>query len=338
MTQNNNNDGEENEIEQIEDSSNENNTDISSVPKDRMKQFILDQILNADGKDTEANEADSNQLEDQPNEGESQNDDSDSTEQEEGNEVLSQSDEDDSDSSGNLSRGVKKRIDKLTAKRREAEAEIVRLKQELEETKSSRQVEEVKIVDQKNPFANLNTSDEIAAEIAQARSVKRWCEEHSDGYTVTNEDGTERTYSREEITQIKLNALDALEEHLPARQAYIRTHEQVEPIAKKEYGNIWNSLDSRERKIANAFVKAFPEVTKFPDWKMIVGDYISGLQSRESRSKNGQKTIKKAPVNPNPSSTAPKATTADRVEAAQRRFSKTGDKSDLKEILLNKFL
>lgn len=316
--------------------SHDNDTDIESVTRARLQSFLRNEFPTGDAEGTEATEDDSNQVEDQTSESEYE-DNAETTQNEEGNEVLSHSDEEDEDDSGNLPRGVKKRIDKLTAKRREAEAEVERLKQELEAAKTNPQVEEIKVNHANVPFSNLNTTAEIEAEIAQARSVKRWCEEHADGYTVENEDGTERHYSREEIVQIKLNAIDALEEHLPKRAAYIQTKDKVEPLAKQVYGNIWGKMDTRERKIADAFIKAFPEITKFPDYKLLVGDLVSGMKSREQRTKQGQ-VVKKAPSVPRPSSAAPKANTVDRVNAAERRFSRTGDKSDLKDIILNKFL
>jgi hypothetical protein len=324
------------QAEQAEQVTNENNTDIEAVTKNRLKSFLSSHFSTDDAEETEATEDDSNQVESRSNDSE-QEDNTEATENEDDEEVLSHSDEEDG-VSGNLSRGVKKRIDKLTAKRREAESEVERLKQELEQAKTAPQSEELKVSHANVPFSNLNTMAEIEAETAQARSVKRWCEEHSDGYTVENEDGSERHYSKEEITQIKLNAIDALEEHLPKRTNYIRTKEQVEPVAKKVYGNIWGKMETRERKIADAFLKAFPEITKFPDYKILVGDLVTGMSVREQKSKNPNQVVKKAPSMPRPSSAAPKANSVDRLNAAERRFSKTGDKSDLKDIILNKFL
>jgi hypothetical protein len=333
---NDNEDNDQPQAENAEQVTNETDTDIDAVTRQRLKSFLMSEFSTDDAEETEATEDDSNQVEDQPSEGEQEGYAS-ATQNEEGNEVLSQSDEAEDEDSGNLPRGLKKRIDKLTAKRREAEAEVERLKQELQTAKTAPQSEEIRVNHSEVPFSNLNNMAEIEAEIAQARSVKRWCEEHSEGYTVENEDGSERHYSREEIVQIKLNAIDALEEHLPKRAAYIQTKTKVEPIAKQVYGNIWGKMDTRERKIADAFIKAFPEITKFPDYKILVGDMVSGMTAREQKTKQGQ-TVRKAPSMPRPSSAAPKATTVDRVVAAERRFSKTGDKADLKDIILNKFL
>lgn len=333
---NDNEDFDQPQADNAEQVSNKNNTDIESVTRARLKSFLSKEFSTGDAEETEATEDDSNQVEDQNVESEYE-DNTETTQDDDGKEVHSQSDEEDEDDSGNLPRGVKKRIDKLSAKRREAEAEVERLKQELAQAKTNPNVEEIKVNHSNVPFSNLNTTAEIVAETAQARSVKRWCEEHADGYTVENEDGTERHYSREEIIQIKLNAIDALEEHLPKRAAYIQTKEKIEPMAKQVYGNIWGKMDTRERKIADAFLKEFPEITKFPDYKLLIGDLVTGMKVREQKSKQGQ-VVKKAPSVPRPSSAAPRANTEDRVNAAERRFSQTGNKSDLKDIILNKFL
>lgn len=279
---------------------------------------------------TETAEAESNQAEDYEGDGE-QN----ATETEDSEEVHSQ-DEEETEDRG-LSKGVKKRIDKLVSKRREAEAEIAKLKEELEAARNQKTAPEPIVSIKDNPYSHVTSVAEIEKEVSQARSVRRWCEEHSEGYTATDAEGNETYYSAEEVKQIKLNAIDALEEHLPKRMQYVRAKENFENLAEKEYGIVWKKdADTREKQIAYQFLKAFPEITRFPDYKMVIGDYIAGVKARESR---GSKTVAKAPHNPRPSGSAPKANSADsRLKASEQRFKANASSDDLKEILLKKFL
>ena len=142
----------------------------------------------------------------------------------------------------------------------------------------------------------MNTIAEIEAEIAQARSVRNWAEENADGYTHTNEKGEEEYFDPAKMRQIKVNAMKAIEEGLPKRFQYIQARDQVEQIVAKEYP-WWNDKTAKERQIAEQFVNTFPAIKKFPDYKMVLGDYIRGVKAREAASK-GAKQFSKAPSQP----------------------------------------
>jgi hypothetical protein len=257
-----------------------------------------------------------------------------------GEEVHSQEEEaTDSEDSEFQTKGVQKRIDKLTALRKSAEEQAEKLKNELEQLKL--QVESNKsngIVitkDEGLPYAHINSLAEIDAEIAQARQVRRWCEENSNGVIVQNPDGTESEYSTDDVKRIKLNAIDALEEHLPKRLNYIQTKEKIDSIAYKEYPWL-KDKSSKERQIAEAFIKALPQITRFPDFNIIIGDYINGVKARESSQKGNN--IKKAPVQPT-SNYAPSSRYKDAGDVdAVRRYVKTNSSVDLTAIIKSKFI
>ena len=121
-----------------------------------------------------------------------------------------------------LPKGVKKRIDKLSAKRREAEAEVERLKQEVSRL-SQEATKPAQTPTADNPYANLSTLEEVSREADQAKQIRRWCEMNPDGAVVTGKDGSETEYTAEEVRNIKIKALDALEEHLPKRMQYLQS-------------------------------------------------------------------------------------------------------------------
>jgi hypothetical protein len=235
-----------------------------------------------------------------------------------------------------LPKGVKKRIDKLSAKRREAEAEVERLKEEVERL-SQEANKPARIPTPDNPYANLSTLEEVNREAEQAKQIRRWCEMNPDGAVVTNKDGSETDYSAEEVRNIKIKALDALEDHLPARAKYLQNYMQMEQVAVKEYP-WWKDKSAKERQIAESFIKHFPEIQKFPDYKVVVGDYIRGVQARESKAKSSGTPVK-APSQPRPSASPARVPQQDaNSQMAKKRFTVSQSRDDLSSIIANRFL
>jgi len=111
----------------------------------------------------------------------------------------------------------------------------------------------------------------------------------------------------------------------------------MEQVATKEYP-WWKDKASRDRQIAETFLKAFPEIQKFPDYKMVIGDYISGVKARESKAKTSG-VINKAPSQPRPSSAPTSIPSKDvKTQQAQKRFTASNSRDDLSTIIANRFL
>ena len=247
-------------------------------------------------------------------------------------------------------KGVQKRIDKLTALRREAEAKAKQLEEQVADLQNKLQAKPA--VDDApvrptpdNPYLHLQTQAEVDAAISEARKVRRWCEMHPDGTVVRDANGKETDYSAEDIRAIRLNATDALEEHLPRQLQYVQTRSQVDPLAEQEY-RWWKDRTSKEYAVAQNMLKVFPELRKFPDYKMVVGDYIRGAAERESKyaqqkaAATAKPVVKKAPAQPTrPTATPPSVTSKERIaQEAQGRFRKAPTTDALKDVLLNGFL
>lgn len=235
-----------------------------------------------------------------------------------------------------LPKGVKKRIDKLVAKRREAEAEIERMKAELERLgqEASKPARAAEI--RKNPFATLADESQIQAEAEKAKQIRRWCEMNPDGGVVKDAQGNETEYSAEQVRKIKVRAIDALEEHLPAQLAYVNNFKQVEQVASKEYP-WWKDKSSKERQIAEAFLQHFPEITRFPDYKMVLGDYIRGVKAREN-SKQNAPAQQRVPSQPKMSISPASQSKRPGNPNEMARFRSSGGKDDLADIIASRFL
>jgi len=235
-----------------------------------------------------------------------------------------------------LPKGVKKRIDKLTAKRREAESEVERLKLEVDNLRQEASQKPVRNHDPKNPYSNLTSMDLIQKEAEQARQIRRWCELNPDGATVKDKDGNETDYSAEDVRNIKIKSMDAIEEHLPKQARYLEQVNAMDQIAVKEYP-WWKDKAAKERVIAEKFLEAFPEIKRFPDYRVVVGDYLRGIQSREASSRT--KTVQRAPVQPRPGTTPAQRSERDaKSDGAKARFMKSTSSDDLADIIASKFL
>jgi hypothetical protein len=313
-----------------------NRTQSSEFNEQSLAAILRRDFGSLDDSETAAEPADNNGSEDQF--GDTIDGFSDSL-SEEGKEVHSQEEEATDSRDGEYTQGVQKRIDKLTALRKTAEEQAELLRGEVEELKAkveaAKSTEVVVKSDDSVPYANLNSIAEIEQEVAQARSVRRWCEENNHGVVVTNADGTETEYTSEDVKRIKLNAIDALEEHLPKRLNYVQTKSKVDSVAYKEYPWL-KDKSSKERQIAEAFIKAFPQITRFPDYNVVLGDYISGMRLREQRSKGSN--IQRAPIQPT-SSNAPTSRYKDNNDGgATNRYVKTNSQNDLAAIIASKFI
>lgn len=234
-----------------------------------------------------------------------------------------------------LPKGVKKRIDKLVAKRREAEAEVERMKAEMQRLEQEAQKPAQTARVRNNPFAQLTDPNQVVAEVEKAKQIRRWCEMNPEGAVVKDAEGNETEYSAEEVRRIKVQSLEAIEEHLPAQLAYINNFQQVEQLAAKEYP-WWKDKSSKERQIAEAFIQHFPEITRFPDYKMVLGDYIRGVKTRTSKS--GGAAPQRIPSQPKMSGVPASQPARAAGKSDLTRFRSSGGKDDLSDIIASRFL
>jgi len=290
-----------------------------------LKDILMKDFSLVDDSGTDTDESETNQSEDQTDENGFEEQNSEQSDEQDGERQETDADEE------ILPKNVQKRINKLTALRKDAESKLEEMQRRVQELEGKLTEESTPkyYKDQANPYSHLNSRAEIEAEIAQARQVRRWCEENADGVVITEENGNEKVYSTEDVRRIKLNAMDALEDHLPKRVNYLATKEQVDKVAETEY-RWYKDRSSKELQIANNFIKAFPEITKFPDYKMVVGDYIRGMQAREG---NKQRQIQKAPVQPTGTSSYPSSRKDSNARDATSKFLKSRTSSDLAEVL-----
>ena len=235
-------------------------------------------------------------------------------------------------------KGVQKRLNKLTALRREAEERSKKLEEELESIKRQ-QATPVKPATN-NPYAEFDTEDKVKAEYERQRKIRLFCERYPDGYY--DGEGDEGNISKDEIAKAKVAALRAIEEFLPQQAQYNQTSKEFKTMARKEFPWLDDPTDTRAS-AARKFIDAVPEIKKFPDYELYAAQLALGMVSYNSQKKNARNFVQNptVQVQPTQTSSAPRpAMRVDEVHAKEsmERFRRSGSVVDLAEVFKSKFI
>ena len=234
------------------------------------------------------------------------------------------------------SEGFQKRIDKLTYLRKQAEEQVEKLTEEVNSYKTKiSELETAALAPEptpENPFADIVDEEKVKSEYEQARKLRYMCEENPNGFQIG-----ESHYGPDEVHRMRINAMRAMEEHLPRQLQFIRHKTDFDKQALNQYP--WYSKpESQEYKLAQEVFKNFKNFKNFPDHKLFVGDYVAGLMARTA------KTIKKPAVRsaPNVQVKPTSARTASgnmdtNSRTVTSRYAQTQSRDDLKKAV-SKFL
>ena len=233
-----------------------------------------------------------------------------------------------------ISKGVDKRISKLTAQRKEAEERAKQLEQELETLKRQQAAPR----NEANPFNALTSEENIQAEYERQKEIRLFCERYPDGYY---EDGKE-PISKEQIAKAKVAAIKAVEDYLPQQMDYVEKSKAFKQASRKEFPWLDNATDKRAI-MAKRFVEAVPEIKRFPDYEIYAAHLANGMVSHQQQKAAAKQGIapQRVPVQPSstsmPSMSAPQANNAVAKQAAER-YRRTSSLDDLSEVFRNKFI
>ena len=201
-----------------------------------------------------------------------------------------------------LSKGVQKRINKLVAAKKAAQAELdtqkatlARLQSELESAKTSapaRQPEHSEFA------ASLQTFEKVKEEYDKAVEVILWCEDNADGGVIPLPNGEEHELTSAEVRIMKRTAMKRKEVELPQRMQYLQSQTAAESQVVKDFPWYSNPA-SEEYQFSQSVIKEFPEIKRRPDWKHVVGLLALGAKAyNESKAKKTATPIKRAPEQP----------------------------------------
>jgi len=229
--------------------------------------------------------------------------------------------------------GFQKRIDKLTALRKLAEENAEKLTEELETYKNKfselEKVSERPAPSADNPFTDLDTEEKIKTEYQQARDIRYRCEESPEGFTIG-----ETYFSSDQVRDMKLNALKAMEVQLPKQLEFVKARNHWKPLAQETYPWLKNK-ESQEFKLAQEVLKNFPKFKEFPDYELFVGDYVKGYMARNAAALTKNRPARAVPqMQIRPTSSPTNASKTDiTTRRVEDRYLKTQSRDDLKQIV-----
>ena len=252
-------------------------------------------------------------------------------------EVLSETEE----NSDEESLGFRKRIDKLTRQKREAQEKADALERELNEakTKLEQSVERpAPVQSAADPFADIWDASKLNDEWSKARNLKRWCEDNIDGCEIEGKE-----YSAEDVKQIKRRVEDAIDLHIPNRARFLQNYQQIKPIAEQLYP-WWKDRSAAEYTEAQAVLRQLPQIASLPEYQVLVGDFIAGRKLRLAQESakgkpSATRPLAKAPSQPGRPTAIPAKKDAAKVslENAKSKFTKSGTTTELAQVLKRMF-
>ena len=188
---------------------------------------------------------------------------------------------------------VQKRIDKLTARAKSAEEKVADLEAKLKETESvGVQKEVVSASSKADPLSEVQDARGLRDEIEKAMAVKRWCIENPDGGTVQAGD-KEIEIEAAQTRKMLADAEEMITIHVPRRERFIAEKVENERVARAEYPEMFKSGSDMEKAYHN-LLKAWPDVMRFPDYQLVIGDYMRGNAARMAKAAEAKAEPKKA--------------------------------------------
>lgn len=265
---------------------------------------------------------------------EGEEEDAGESEEEESSEESDESEHDEGDEE--LPKSVpklQKRVGKLTKKLRETEEERDAVRREVEELTGRLEKAEVTVLQPSpdNPLADVSSEADVTDRLSQMKAVRRWCQANPDGGEVQGKDGL-ITLTAEQVRERLAYAEDVIDA-APDRLAYLQQEKQNDEYAKVKYPELFKT-NSQERKLADNFLRMNPGIKRLPNWRLIIGDALRGMQVRLAEEKAKTNTTAKPVVKPKvpavkagntPVTTVRKAG----ADKATSRFLETGRSSDL---------
>lgn len=300
------------------------------IDEHSIAEFIKSNFLNDEGAAPATEEQQTESEPEQPTTEES------SDVEAEGQEEVDQpTDEDGSDSS--LSKGVQKRINKLVAakkaaqaKLQEQEARLAQMQKELEATKSIATTARPQQVS--SEVEALNSIPEVEAEYKRAVEVLMWCEDNPDGGELQAPNGETLEITADQVKAMRKVARRNKDMELPARFQYLQQQQASVPTTLQNFP-WWSKPESEEYQAAVSVVNEFPEMKRRPDWMHLAGIVVEGLKAFNQRAaQKPAAPIKKAPAQPAPKA-APAPVKDDSLNAHKRFVSNPSDKGGLSDLL-----
>jgi len=242
---------------------------------------------------------------------------------------------------------VQKRIDRLTAQKRELKEEAAAAKATAAALEARVKSLEANLVVAQptadDPLADVLDTATLDTTIRQAKAVRAWCIENPDGGAIPDGKGGEVEYDAREVARRRAAAEDILGEHAPARRTWITERQTADERARKLYPALYKD-GTEERKAYEEILRRTPSLARDPYAPLRAGRELLGFLIESGRYKaipvKAAAAADAKPATPAPRPpAAPKPSASPRpgpdaaIAAKRQRAFDTGNVGDLAEAL-----
>lgn len=236
-----------------------------------------------------------------------------------------------------LSKGVQKRINKLVAAKKAAQAELDAQKARLAELESELQTTKASVPERRPDVsdfvASLDTVKKVEEEYSKALEVILWCEDNIDGGVIPMPNGEEHELTASEVRAMKKAAMKRKEIELPQRMQYLQAQAAAESQISKDFPWYSNPA-SEEYQFTQQVMKEFPEIKRRPDYKHVLGLLALGAKAySEQKTKKPAAPIKRAPVQPGVKAAPASSSNADIAKLKQSFAKNSSDSKGLTDLV-----
>jgi hypothetical protein len=207
--------------------------------------------------------------------------------EEEETEEEPEAEEEEEEEKPSLPASVQKRINKLTARAKQAEEELTAIRAERDQLKSTVEGTEIMRLtpDDTDPMADVASAAELNERIASAKRMKQWALNHWDGAEVPAKDGETTYYDAARVRGIFQQA-DSLLDAAPRKLEYIQQAEAANAEAKQVYPDMFKPGSQMEQ-VVQSVVRTIPGFLRLPNWRLIIGDALVGGAIRAEQAEKG---------------------------------------------------
>ena len=243
--------------------------------KDHGAEVRSDSGENAESADTDNEDAEEGEEEEQEEEGEEKQDEDQEDEPEE------EEEEEQAKPKAGIKEKMQRRIDKLTAIRKDLEAKL----------ESAQPV--TLAPSEEDPLSDLTSEEAVQERLAGIRKLRRWCLENLEGGEIVDSKGHSVDLSARQVRERLARSEDLIQHYGPQRLEYLRTLRSFDSVGRKAYPALYDST-SEESKIANNFLRLNPQILRLPNYQLIIGDAIRGMRARQAEETQAGKSGSKA--------------------------------------------
>ena len=130
-----------------------------------------------------------------------------------------------------------------------------------------------------DPLADVFDLAELVDRVRGAEAVKRWCAEYPKGGTVNGKAGEIVKIEPEQSRRMLCEAEEILSIHAPRRSQFLHALSEYDRQAREVYPAMFKA-GSAEAERFQSLLEALPEVMRFPDYALILGDCLTGFNVR----------------------------------------------------------